>query len=146
MQEGDPVLGTTILLLTTASAVGTTVGIVYSVIGTQRKDPHARAKVGRAFASYLRRNSDQLVQDVTLGSGRTVNDLAATAAISTNNLPAFGRLLRAHRAELLKLADVRQLSPDRALAFLERMGTLVMNDRVLISDYDAAVAKFGRAG
>jgi hypothetical protein len=71
---------------------------------------------------------------------------AATAAISTNNLPAFGRLLRAHRAELLKLADVRQLSPDRALAFLERMGTLVMNDRVLISDYDAAVAKFGRAG
>ena len=142
MMQGDPVVGSTILLITTACLVGTTVGVVYSVLGSQ-KNNQAKLKAGRAFAIYLRRNSDQLVADLTLGAGRTVDDLAATAAISTPHAPSFGRLLRANRAEFLKLADVRRLTPERALAFLERMGALVKGDRVLVSDYEVAMAKYG---
>lgn len=100
----------------------------------------APAEVGKAAQVYLRARSHQLREDLALGAGPTLEDLAAAARIRRENLGTFGRLLRAHREELLTLADTRALTPERAVEWLRRVGQLALTDARLAEDHRAFVA------
>lgn len=95
-----------------------------------------------AAQTYLRSREHQLREDLALGAGPTVEELAAMARIRREHLGAFGRLLRAHRQELLALAEVRILTPERALAWLRRVGEIARTDSHLEDDRRAFLAEY----
>jgi hypothetical protein len=83
---------------------------------------------------FLRSRSHQLREDLALGAGPAVEDLASLARIPREHLGIFGRLLRAHRKELLELADARTLTPERAVKWLQRVGEIARTHPVLEED------------
>ena len=129
-----------------STLVGTTVGglglAIWKILVSIPAAP-APAAVGQAAQVYLRANTHQLREDLALGAGPTIEDLAAMAGIRRANLGAFGRLLRAHRGELLSLADSATLTPERALVWLERVGQLARTEPRLEEDRRAFLAIHG---
>ncbi|HYO58174.1 hypothetical protein [Archangium sp.] len=103
----------------------------------------APADVGQAAQAYLRARTHQLREDLALGAGPSIEDLAAMARIRRENLRVFGRLLREHRGELLSLAESSALTPERALVWLERVGQLARTEPRLEEDRLAFLAAHG---
>lgn len=129
-----------------ATVIGLGVVIWRVAVSAERRRQRQQAapeEVGRAAQVYLRSRTHQLREDLALGAGPTVDDLAAAANIRRENLGTFGRLLRANRGELLALADTRTLTPERALVWLERVGELARTDPKLDEDRLAFLAAQG---
>ncbi|NMO19119.1 hypothetical protein HPC49_49215 [Pyxidicoccus fallax] len=120
-----------------ALVVGLGVVIWQAYAAAERREGARSKELGRAAQVYLRARTHQLREDLALGAGPTVEDLAAAARIRRENLGTFGRMLRAHRRELLAMADARTLTPARALAWLERVGELARTDPRLDADREA---------
>jgi hypothetical protein len=114
--------------------VGLGVVIWQAYAAAERRRGVAPKELGRSAQVYLRSRTHQLREDLALGAGPTVEDLAAAAHIRRENLGTFGRVLRAHRQELLAMADARTLTPARALAWMERVGELASADPRLDED------------
>ena len=123
--------------------VATTVGAVAVIIWTRSAKPSPRA--AEAAQAFLRANRFQLQEDLALGAGRSIDDLAALARIRAANVPRFAQLLRSHRSELLALADARALTPGRAALALRRIGELAAGDPVLAEDGRLALIAFDGA-
>ncbi|WP_244981949.1 hypothetical protein [Corallococcus exercitus] len=127
-------------LLSTATVALTVMGL--GIVIWQSYERAARRKgkrpspkeVGHAAQVYLRARTHQLREDLALGAGPTVDDLAQAARIRRENLDVFGKLLRTHRKELLLMADAKQLTPERARAWLERVGELARTEPRLEED------------
>lgn len=123
-----------------ALVVGIGVVIWQAYAAAERRRGGVEPKeLGRTAQVYLRSRTHQLREDLALGAGPTVEDLAAAANIRRENLGTFGRVLRSHRQELLAMADARTLTPERALAWLERVGELARADPRLEEDRRAFV-------
>jgi len=120
--------------------VGLGVVIWQAYAAEARRRGVAPREAGRAAQVYLRARTHQLREDLALGAGPTVEDLAAAARIRREHLGAFGRVLRANRKELLALAESSTLTPERALAWLERVGELARADPRLDEDRRAFLA------
>jgi hypothetical protein len=112
--------------------VATTVGVVAVIIWAAAAKPSPQA--AEAAQAFLRANRFQLQEDLALGAGRSIDDLAALARIRAGNVGRFARLLRSHRSELLALADARALTPERAVLALRRIGELAAGDPILAED------------
>lgn len=123
----------------TVAAVVVVLGVVIwqAYAAAERRRGVEPKELGRTAQVYLRSRSHQLREDLALGAGPTVEDLAAAAHIRRENLGTFGRVLRAHRQELLVMADARTLTPERALAWMERVGELASADPRLEADRQA---------
>jgi hypothetical protein len=91
---------------------------------------------------YLRSRTHQLREDLALGAGPTIEELASLARIRRENLGVFGRLLRTHRQELLALADARALTPERAVEWMRRVGELASTDPRLEQDRRAFLVAY----
>ncbi len=146
--EGSLSAAGSLTSLTTVSVIGvglTAIGAaVYgSYTTTTKKDEKAAEGPAKAAAAYLRAQELQLKQDLAAGAGPTIDDLAAMAHIRRDHLPRFGQLLRANRAELLSLAEPAKLTPDRALAFLRRVGDLTRADEILAVNAESFLARHG---
>ena len=128
-----------------ALVVGLGVVIWQAYAAAERRRGVEPKELGRTAQVYLRSRSHQLREDLALGAGPTVEDLAAAAHIRRENLGTFGRVLRAHRKELLVMADARTLTPARALAWLERVGELASTDPRLEADRVAFLSTQGAA-
>ncbi|WP_233609853.1 MULTISPECIES: hypothetical protein [Corallococcus] len=131
-------------LLSTATVALTVMGLGIVIWQSyaraeRRKGKHRPSprEVGHAAQVYLRARTHQLREDLALGAGPTVEDLAQAARIRRENLDVFGKLLRTHRQELLKLADAKTLTPERARAWLERVGELARTEPRLEEDRQA---------
>jgi hypothetical protein len=138
--QKNPAASATVVGLT---AVG--LGVVFWQVAA-RAPPVAAPppqELAPAAQTYLRARAHQLREDLALGAGPTVEELAAMARIRREHLGAFGQLLRAHRQELLALADVRTLTPERALSWLRRVGELARTDSRLEDDRSAFLAAYG---
>ncbi|WP_426755493.1 hypothetical protein [Myxococcus sp. Y35] len=114
--------------------VGLGVVIWQAYAAAERRRGVSPREAGRAAQVYLRARTHQLREDLALGAGPTVEDLAAAARIRREHLGIFGRVLRANRKELLALAESSTLTPERALAWLERVGELARADPRLEED------------
>lgn len=122
-----------------ALIASTVAGLAAAIYASARSgDDDNRA---RAAAAYFRANSAQLRQDLALGAGPTVDDLAAAAEIPAVHRQHFARLLQRHRVELLAFGRLEELDAAGALALLARIGELVKADSVLQLDYQAYLAK-----
>jgi hypothetical protein len=130
-------------VLTTVVPTTTLAGIIYGIYTTVKgKDqPAAAPAAAKAVESYLRSNAVQLAQDLAVGTGPVMKDLAAGAAIRTENMKHFGKVLRNHRTELMELADTAKLNEERTLAFLRRVGDIIKADKTLVVDYEAFMKK-----
>ncbi|HZA50681.1 MAG TPA: DUF3015 family protein [Myxococcaceae bacterium] len=115
----------TIGVTATAAAVGV---IIWA--RSARPSP----QTAEAAQAFLRANRFQLQEDLALGAGRSIDDLAALAGIRAPNIARFAQLLRKHRGELLALADARALTPERAASALRRIGEWADHDPVLAED------------
>ncbi|MCY1074735.1 hypothetical protein [Archangium lansingense] len=131
----------------TFSTVGATVGglglAFWMILKAPPVGPPPPANVGEAAQAYLRARTHQLREDLALGAGPSIEDLAAMARIRRENLRLFGRLLREHRGELLSLAEASTLTPERALGWLERVGQLARTEPRLEEDRRAFLAVYG---
>lgn len=129
------------------SLVGATVGglglAFWQILHAAPVGPPPPANVGQAAQAYLRARTHQLREDLALGAGPSIEDLAAMARIRRENLRVFGRVLREHRSELLTLADSSTLTPERALSWLERVGQLASTEPALREDRRAFLAAHG---
>ena len=124
--------------LASITTMGVTVGglglIIWRVFGAAAQAVPPPAAVARAADAYLRSRTHQLREDLALGAGPSIDDLAQLAHIRRENLRLFGQVLRAHREELLALARPATLTPERALAWLERVGALAGTEPRLRED------------
>lgn len=131
-QNGEVVIAT-VLLLTTVAGIGAS---IWAGVAATR-----RAAVEQVAHAYFKANARQFRQDLAMGAGYTVEDLAAAAEIRRENLGRFGRVLHNHRLELLELAEPSSLTPERAAALLKRIGELAGQDALLARDRDAFLAR-----
>lgn len=144
-ENNNPVASATVLGLTAAG-----LGAVFwqAAQHAMREPPPASApppppqEVSRAAQTYLRSRTHQLREDLALGAGPTIEELASLARIRRENLGVFGRLLRTHRQELLALADTRALTPARAVEWMRRVGELASTDPRLEEDRRAFLAAY----
>lgn len=90
---------------------------------------------------YLRQNELQLRQDLALGAGPALDDLAWIAEIHPDNEREFARVLQQHREELLSAADARQLTRERAASCFVRIGELIARHPLLDRDRQAWLAR-----
>ncbi len=129
------------------SVVGATVGglglAFWMIIKAPPVGPPPPANVGQAAQAYLRARTHQLREDLALGAGPSIEDLAAMARIRRENLRLFGRVLREHRGELLSLAAASSLTPEHALGWLARVGQLARTEPRLEEDRLAFLAAYG---
>ena len=129
------------------STVGATVGglgmAFWMILKAPPVGPPPPAAVGQAAQAYLRARTHQLREDLALGAGPSIEDLAAMARIRRENLRLLGRVLRENRGELLSLAETSALTPERALAWLERVGQLARTESRLEEDRLAFLAAHG---
>ncbi|MDP1829009.1 MAG: hypothetical protein Q8L48_37450 [Archangium sp.] len=88
--------------------------------------------------SWLLANELQLEQDLALGAGPTIDDLAGIAGITPSRRAHFGRVLQRHRGLLLA---PHELTPQQAAAVMAQVGALVMADPLLREDARAFLAE-----
>lgn len=139
--EGSAALGSS-LLSSTIGVPLTGLGVaIYGIVTTARG-----GSGGDVAEVYLRQNAAQLAQDLTAGDGRTLLDLASAAEIRAEDYAVFASQLRAHRAELLALADASQLTRERAVSFMARVGELVKSHQTLAANYQSFLARHGLKG
>ncbi|WAM25936.1 hypothetical protein [Myxococcus sp. NMCA1] len=129
-----------------ALVVGLGIIIWQAYAAAERRRGVSPKEAGRAAQVYLRARTHQLREDLALGAGPTVEDLAAAARIRREHLGLFGRVLRANRKELLEMAEASTLTPDRALAWLERVGELARAEPQLEEDRRAFLAAPAQEG
>lgn len=84
--------------------------------------------------AWFKANALQLKQDLALGAGPTLEDLAGIARIAPERRPRFFRLLQQHRRELLPPEDLTLVEAAEAMS---RVGALVLADPVLRVDGEA---------
>lgn len=133
------------VVLSVTTVGGTVVGLgmlIWVAVKALAVAP-APAAVAQAAQSYLRARNPQLREDLALGAGPTIEDLAAMARIRRENLRTFGLLLREHRSELLTLADASTLTPERAMSWLQRVGEIARTEPRLEEDRRAFLAAYG---
>jgi hypothetical protein len=104
--------------------------------------PPQPQEIEGAAQTYLRSRAHQLREDLALGAGPTIEELASLARIRRENLGTFGRLLRTHRQELLALADARALTPQRAVEWLRRVGEIASSDPRIEEDRRAFMVAY----
>jgi hypothetical protein len=131
------------IVLSATVLAGTVIGVgalIWNsvVVG---KAAAAAAAAAQTAQLFLRANAHQLEQDLALGGGQSIEDLAAMAEIQPEHLTRFGRLLREHRAELLSLARPSALTPERAAEFMQQIGGLARADAALAADGEAFLAR-----
>ncbi|WP_244238977.1 hypothetical protein [Corallococcus carmarthensis] len=130
-------------LLSTATVALTVMGLGIVIWQSYERSARRKGKrpspkeVGHVAQVYLRARTHQLREDLALGAGPTVDDLAQAARIRRENLDVFGKLLRTHRKELLMMAEAKTLTPERARAWLERVGALARTEPRLEEDRQA---------
>ena len=93
---------------------------------------------GQKARTWLMANELQLKQDLALGAGPAIDDLAGIAGITAARREHFGRVLQKHRALLLA---PHELTPQDAAKVMSRVGELVMADPLLRVDGMAALAQ-----
>ena len=93
-----------------------------------------KEKAAKAVERYLRQNSLQLAEDLASGRGPVLDEIAATLHVSPENEREYRRRITKDRSELLALADKSKLDPSRAMAFLERIVTLMQQHAGLRRD------------
>ncbi|ATB34170.1 hypothetical protein [Melittangium boletus] len=133
--------------ISSVTTVGATVGglgvVIWRAFSVAAHAVPPPAAVGQAAQAYLRSRTHQLREDLALGAGPSIDDLAAMARIRRENLRLFGQVLREHRAELLSLAQPSRLTPERALEWLGRVGQLAGAEPRLQEDGSAFLAAQG---
>lgn len=67
--------------------------------------------------AYLELNSDALQQELSLGAGPTIDDLAAYARVAPRDVQRFGTQLRRKRERLVGLLRSERLSDDDVTTF-----------------------------
>ena len=87
--------------------------------------------------AWLLANELQLKQDLALGAGPAIDDLAGIARIPPEHLAHFGRVLQRHRAQFV---TSREMTPQQAAQVMSRVGDLVMADPIIKGDGEAALA------
>lgn len=104
--------GAGLALLTTTTGITTTVagGVALTVLLLDSGDSASKE-------TYIRQNALALQQDITVGSGESIEDLAAAFRVSEEHLPAFASAIRSHREQLVPLTHVEKLDAKRAEQF-----------------------------
>lgn len=87
--------------------------------------------------AWLLANELQLREDLALGAGPTIDDLAGIAGIAPEHRGHFGQVLQRNRQRLLITPEV---TPEQAAEVMSRVGDLVMADPILRVDGGAALA------
>ena len=105
-----------------ASVTTTTTGVATTLIGggialtvilvSNSSDSSSKEK-------YIRQNAVALKQDLTVGAGETVQDLAATFQVEDEDRETFARMLRERRDTLVPLTNLEKLDADRADRFFQ---------------------------
>ncbi len=129
-----------------ALLVSSAVGLGFAIYGWARSTQRSAEERAKTSLVYLRANEFQLQQDLAFGAGPTLDDLASAAGVRRERRGEFGRLLQRNRQELLGLADARRLTPERALAFLARIGELMASHPTLRLDREAWLAAHAPGG
>lgn len=73
---------------------------------------------------YISAHQADLEQDLALGQGPTIRDLAEFAQVEPEHRSSFGKFLRKNRADLLDLANADTLTPARTQRFADRITAL----------------------
>lgn len=117
-----------LLLTTTIGGVTTTAGgIVLTVVLVNNKDDDNK----EAMKVYIENNSVALQQDITMGGGDTIDDLAESFGVPASEHAAFGRAMRSRRDVLMDLVDARTVDEERAGEFIEEVYAAMATDERL---------------
>jgi hypothetical protein len=77
---------------------------------------------------YIRDNAVALQQDLQVGGGQTVDDLAQLFGVPVVQRPVFARLLRAHSAQLIPLTTIPREDPARTRRFILIIAAAMSHD------------------
>lgn len=133
VQRTSVVLAGSTLITTAGIGLGLTIyWLKNDLLGKKEASmPELQAKQAQAWVNA---NLKQLKQDLALGAGPTVRDLASAAEIRPEHLARFAKLLQEHRADVLAPAAAGRVSLEQAAQLLQTIGTLTRNDEVLQQD------------
>lgn len=106
-------LGTTTTTLGAITLVGG--GIALTIVLASNSGSSSSKK------EFIRQNAQALQQDLTVGGGESVQDLAAAFQVEQQDYDTFARMLHERRNELVPLTKVDKLDSERADAFFRKV-------------------------
>lgn len=110
---------------TTSTGIAITVGPILTTTMVAGSDG-SNAKMEQ----YMRQNATALQQDINMGGGQAVADLAQMFQVDAAQHQAFGKMLRQHRGELLGLTNTDALNHERAGQFISAIiGAMKQDNR-----------------
>ena len=86
------------------------------------------------LASYIEEHDHQLAQDIALGGGETVNDLAQLYGVPANKRVQFAKALRRERRALM-------ISQGSSRDEVERFGLIVLKIKCELDGLEVAIAQ-----
>lgn len=146
LQRTSVILAGSTLLTTAGIGLGLTIyWLKNDLLGP--KEPTPPEVQARQAQAWLNANLKQLKQDLALGAGPTVRDLASAAEIRAEHLARFGKLLQTHRAEILGPAtEGTRVTLEQATQALMKIGELTRADDVLQEDAAAFLLRHPELG
>jgi hypothetical protein len=138
--QSSAVASATAMLLTTVGGIG------LSIYATVRAGDGDRERAVQSAMVWLRANHRQLQQDLALGAGPVVDDLANAAQIRPDHRAEFARVLQRNRKELLALADPETLDTARTRRFLSSIGALTSAHPLLRENAERFLERYQEAG
>lgn len=106
---------------TTTTTLGAGVAVVvWLLVKKKPAEGEATGETTKAAYLYLRDNHLQLTQDLAVGQGPVLDELASAANVSVANKAAFAKAMQANAAELIALTSPESLDEQRAVRFIER--------------------------
>lgn len=124
----DEAAGLTLLSTTTGLTTTIAGGVALTVLLIDRDGSASKE-------AYIRQNALALQQDMTIGAGHSIEDLAAVFRISKKNLPAFASAVHSHRDQLFALTHVEKLDEQRADKFFQIIATAMRQDPNLRNEW-----------
>ena len=117
----------------------TTLGGIVTTAGGIVLTVYVATSNNRAMKSYIRHNAVALQQDLTLGAGPTVDDLAQAFGVPEAEVADFGQALRSKRSTLVPLIGDGDVDDARTARFVDLVESATSGEQRLAGTYRLAL-------
>lgn len=140
MAEHEPQGESTVMVITTAPSSTSSTSAVVLITATNPffSSSTSSTTADTLFGStqnteqYMRANAVAMQEDIAVGGGRTIEDLASMCGLKPEDMSAFAKLLREQREPLIAMLEPSGLDATRAVQFAAHIEDAMRQDQRLL--------------
>lgn len=141
MADHEPEGGSTVMVISTAPSTTSSTSAIVLITATNPffSSSTSSTTADTLFGStqnteqYMRANAVAMQEDIAVGGGRTIEDLASMCGLKPEDMSAFAKLLREQREPLIAMLEPSGLDATRAIKFAAHIEDAMRQDQRLLN-------------